>query len=125
VVSQPADSGIRLAAIVSTAGISLPLQCKRIIIMVHNFRYQSIVGSLLPLQITKPVSSVKCGKIITYGFEWAFRYQLFAACAPLNWISHIFLLKPLKLFFCDLKSKFPLILKIKYQRFNGNERPLD
>jgi hypothetical protein len=28
--SQPADSGNRLAAIVSTAGISLPLQFKRI-----------------------------------------------------------------------------------------------
>jgi hypothetical protein len=27
--------------------------------------------------------------------------------------------------FCDLKSKFPLILKIKYQRFNVNGRPLD
>jgi hypothetical protein len=36
------------------------------------------------------VSSGKCGKIISYGFEWAFRYQLFAADAPLNWMSHIF-----------------------------------
>jgi hypothetical protein len=31
VVSEPADSGNRLAAIVSIAGISLPLQIKRII----------------------------------------------------------------------------------------------
>jgi hypothetical protein len=75
------------------------------------------VGSLLPLQITKPVSSGKCGKIITYGFKWAFRYQLIAVGAPLNWISHIFWLKPLKPVFCDLKSKSPLILKIKYQQF--------
>jgi hypothetical protein len=84
-----------------------------------------MAGSLLPLQITKPFSSRKCGKMITYGFEWAFRYQFFAVDAPLNWISHIFWLKLLKLVFCILKSKFPLILKIKYQRFNGNGRPLD
>ncbi len=35
------------------------------------------------------------------------------------------LLKPLKPVSGDLKSKFPLILKIKYQQFNGNGRPLD
>jgi hypothetical protein len=79
----------------------------------------------LLLQIKEPVSSRKCGKIIGYKSEWAFRYQFFAAGAPLNWISHIFLLKQLKPVLCDLKSKFPLILKIKYQRFNGNGRPLD
>jgi hypothetical protein len=33
------------------------------------------------------------------GFEWAFRYQFFAAGAPLNWISHIFWVKLLKPFF--------------------------
>jgi hypothetical protein len=27
--------------------------------------------------------------------------------------------------FYDLKSKFPLDLRIKYQRFSANERPLD
>jgi hypothetical protein len=32
-------------------------------------------------------------------------------------------LKPLKPVLCDLKSKFSLLLKIKYQRFNGNVRP--
>jgi hypothetical protein len=80
----------------------------------------------LPLQITALVSSGKCRKIISYKSEWAFFcYQFFAVGAPLNWISHIFWLKPLKPFFCDLKSKFPLILKIKYQQFNGNGRPLD
>jgi hypothetical protein len=57
--------------------------------------------------------------------EKAFCYQFFAASAQLNWISHIFWLKPLKPVFCDLKSKFALILKIKYQWFNGNGRPLD
>jgi hypothetical protein len=44
----------------------------------------------LPLQITKQVSSKKCGKIITYGFEWAFHYQFFAAGALMNWICEIF-----------------------------------
>jgi hypothetical protein len=79
----------------------------------------------LPLKITEPVSSVKCWKIISYKSEWAFRYQFFAAGAPLNWISHMFWLKLLKPVFGDLKSKLTLILKLKYQRFNGNEIPLD
>jgi hypothetical protein len=64
-------------------------------------------------------------EIIIYGFEWAFRYQLFAAGAALNWTYNIFWLEPLKPVFCYLQSKFPLILKIKYQQFNGNGRPLD
>jgi hypothetical protein len=66
----------------------------------------------LLLHITKPVSSRKYGKIITYGFEWAVRNMFFAAGAPLNLVSHIFWLKPLILVFCNLKSKFPLIKKI-------------
>jgi hypothetical protein len=40
---------------------------------------------------------------------------------PLNWISHIFWLKLLKPFFCDLKSKFPLILKINISGSMGME----
>jgi hypothetical protein len=72
----------------------------------------------LPQQIPEPVPSGKCGKIISYECEWVFRYQFFAAEAPCVLISHIFLLKPLKLVICDLKSKFPLNLKIKYQRLN-------
>jgi hypothetical protein len=32
---------------------------------------------------------------------------------------------PMKPVFGNLMSKFPSILNIKYQRFNGNERPLD
>jgi hypothetical protein len=59
--------------------------------------------------------------MITYGFEWAFRYQLFAVGAPLNWISHIFWLKLLKPVCCNLKREF----QIKYQQLNGNGRPLD
>jgi hypothetical protein len=31
--------------------------------------------------------------------------------------------KLLKHVFCDLKSQFPLNLKIKYQRFNAKSRP--
>jgi hypothetical protein len=72
----------------------------------------------MPQQIPEPVSSGKYGKIISYEFEWAFHYQFFAGEAPCVLISHIFLLKPLKLVICDLKSKFPLNLKVKYQRFN-------
>jgi hypothetical protein len=45
----------------------------------------------------------------------AYRYQLFAADAPLNWVSHIVWLKPLKPVFCYLKSKFPEDLKKKNQ----------
>jgi hypothetical protein len=71
------------------------------------------VGSLLALKITEPVSSGKCGKIITYGFEWAFRHQFFTAGAPLNWLSHIFWLKSVNPVFGELKSKFSLNLKNK------------
>ncbi len=119
--NQPADNGNLLVVIVSTAVISFLLQFQ----WSANFHYRSIAVSLLPLQITDLVSSSKCGKIISYKSEWAFCYQFFAAGAPLNWISHIFWLKLLKPFFCDLKSKFPIILKIKYQRFNENGRPLN
>jgi hypothetical protein len=79
---------------------------------------QPIVGSLLPQQFPEQVSSGKCGKIISYESEWAFSYQFFAAEAPHILISHIFLFKPLKLVICNLKSMFPLNLKIKYQRLN-------
>jgi hypothetical protein len=67
----------------------------------------------LPLKITKLVSSWKCGKIISYGFEWASRYQFFAAGVPLNWISHIFWLKPLKPVFWGFKEQVPFNFKNK------------
>jgi hypothetical protein len=88
-----------------------------------NFRYQSIAASLLPLQITEPVSSGKCRNIFSYKSEWAFRYQFLAAGIELD-KPHILALAA-ETVFCDLKSKFPIILKLKYQRFNGNGRPLD
>ncbi len=47
----------------------------------------------------------------TYGFEWAFRYQFFAAGAPLNWISHIFRLKSLKPVFLRFKEQVPFNLR--------------
>jgi hypothetical protein len=74
-------------------------------------------GSLLPIQITKPVSSRKWGKIIHHECERAFCYPFFAVGAPCVLISQIFWLKPLKLIFCNLKKKHALNLKIKYQRF--------
>jgi hypothetical protein len=75
-----------------------------------------IAGSILLLQITEPVSSGKCGKNISYECEWAFRCQFFAAEAPCKLISYIFWLKPLKLVFSNLKSKFPGNIRIQYQR---------
>jgi hypothetical protein len=65
----------------------------------------------MPLQITKPVSSGKCGKIITNGFYWAFRYQFFAVGTLFNWISHIFWLKPLKPVFLRFKEQVPFNFK--------------
>jgi hypothetical protein len=35
-----------------------------------DFRYQPTAGSLLLLQITEPISSGKCGKIISHECEW-------------------------------------------------------
>jgi hypothetical protein len=65
------------------------------------------------------------GKTISASSRLASCYLLFEAGAPFKWISHIVWLKLLKPIIGNLKSKFLLILKIKYQRFNGNERPLD
>jgi hypothetical protein len=64
------------------------LTLHRIASSLHHFIAPG--AQLWPLQITESVSSGKCGKIISYGFEWAFCYQLFAEDTPLNWISHIF-----------------------------------
>jgi hypothetical protein len=66
---------------------------------------QQIAGSLLPLQITVPVSSEKCRKVISYECECAFHYQFFWAEAPRILISHIFLLKLLKPFFLQFKEQ--------------------
>jgi hypothetical protein len=57
----------------------------------------------------KPISAI----------SWlAYCYQLFAAGAPLNWISYTFWLKPLKPFFAIKRVTSPLNLKRDYQRFN-------
>jgi hypothetical protein len=57
---------------------------------------------------------------ISYECELAFRYQFFAAEAPSILRSQIHILaEAAETFFCDLKSKFPLNKKIKYQQFNG------
>jgi hypothetical protein len=77
-------------------GINLPLQFKQIS---RGTPFQLSVNSGKPIAATRTGFQKKCGKIMTYEFEWAFFYQLFAAGAPLNWISHIFWLKPLKPFF--------------------------
>jgi hypothetical protein len=59
------------------------------------------------------------GKPISTISRLASRYQLFAAGTPLKWINRIVWLKPLKPVLGNLKNKFPLILKIKYQRSTG------
>jgi hypothetical protein len=114
VVSQPADSENRLAAIVSTAGISLP-QIRRIssrtpISAISQLReaycrYKS--------QTWFPVGNV--GKLSLMDLN------RLSAISSLQREGHILWLKPLKPFFCDLKSKFALILEIKYQRSMGME----
>jgi hypothetical protein len=64
----------------------------------------------------KPISAI----------SWlAYRYQIFAAGAPLNWISHIFWRKPLIPFFAIKRVTFPLNLKREYQWFNVKARPND
>jgi hypothetical protein len=78
-----------------------------------------MAGSLMP------VSGGRCGKMISHAFEWAFLYQFLSAAAQWIGINNIFLLQPLKPVFCYLKRKFPLNLKIKYQRYNAKERPFD
>jgi hypothetical protein len=61
-----------------------------------------------------------------------FRYQLVGfllsviySGRPIEMDKPYIWLKPQKPAFYDLKSKVPLNLGIKYQRFNANGRPLD
>jgi hypothetical protein len=63
--SQSADSGNKLAAIVSI----LLLQLKKELAATCHFQYQPTTGSLLTLQITEPVSSGKSGNIVCYACE--------------------------------------------------------
>jgi hypothetical protein len=71
------------------------------------------VGNVLPLQITEPVSSRKCGKIISHEYEWAFRYQFFAAGTLWILISHKFWLRPLEYFFLQFKKQVSFKYKNK------------
>ncbi len=52
------------------------------------------------------------------------RYQLFAVGAPLMDKPHI-LASAAETGFYNLKSKFPLSVKLKYQGFNVKGRPFD
>jgi hypothetical protein len=65
------------------------------------------------LQITEPVSSKKCGRIIRYGYERAFCCQFFAQPPGYAQPQYFFFLQ-LKLFFYILKKEFALIFRIKY-----------
>jgi hypothetical protein len=101
VESQPADSRNRLATIVSIAGENLPLCNSDELVALRQFPLS--VNSGKPVAATNHKTGFQ-GEMR----EWAFRYQFFALGTPLNWISHIFWLKLLKPFFCNLKSKFSL-----------------
>jgi hypothetical protein len=103
---QTVKSENGLAAIVSIAGISLPLQFKEISssIAISNI-------NLLPLKITALVSSDKCGEIISHCCEWTFCYQFFAAW---KWISRIVCIRPLKPFFSIFRGS-TLYIRKKYQ----------
>ncbi len=64
----------------------------------NSFELQQEAYSRYGLNSGKPISAI----------SWlAYCYELFAADAPLNWISHIFWLSSLKPLFCYLTSKVP------------------
>jgi hypothetical protein len=68
--SKPsADSGYWLAVILLTVGISFALLLKQLNSGMTIFCNQPIETSLFPLQITEPVFSGKCGKIISHECE--------------------------------------------------------
>jgi hypothetical protein len=65
--SQSYNCGNKLAASVSTVGIFC---CNsKEVAAASQYQYQPTTGSLLTLQITEPVSSGKCGKIVCYECE--------------------------------------------------------
>jgi hypothetical protein len=95
-VCQPAVSGNTLAANVSTAGISIPLQFKELL-AVRQFLLSVNCGK--PIATTNLKTGFQQEMRDLNGFEWAFCNQCFAVGTPLNWISHKFWLKPLKQIF--------------------------
>jgi hypothetical protein len=60
------------------------------------------------------VFSGKCGKIISYGFEWAFRYQLFCSGRPIELDKPYILALAAEISFLPFKEQVPItfILKI-------------
>jgi hypothetical protein len=63
------------------------------------------------------VFSGKCGKIISYGFEWAFRYQLFAADAPIELDKPQILALAAETGFLLFKEQVPLKFKKEISAF--------
>ncbi len=83
-------------------------------IATNSFKLQRETHSCNQQNSVEPISAI----------SWlAHRYHLFAAGAPLKWISYKFRLKPLKPGFHNLKSELSLNVKIKYQRFQAKGRP--
>jgi hypothetical protein len=77
----------------------------------------------LPLQITETTSGGKLRAMFGLAVN---------GLSPISLQVHhrygeatVFCIKTVKPVFCDLKSKFPLKLKIKYQHFNVKGRPID
>jgi hypothetical protein len=71
------------------------------------------VGSLFPLQIKEPVSSGKCGKIISHEYERGFPLSVLRSGRPMYIHKPHILASAAETGFYDLKSKFPLNLKNK------------
>ncbi len=70
----------------------------------NSFDLQREAYSLYRYNSGKPISTI----------SWlAYRCQLFAAGAPLNWINHIFWLQPRKPFFLRFREKVLFKLKNK------------
>jgi hypothetical protein len=59
------------------------------------------------------VFSGKCGKIISYGFEWAFRYQLFFCGCPIELDKPHILALAAETGFLLFKEQVPLKFRIE------------
>jgi hypothetical protein len=100
-------------------GISLPLQFKRI---GSGTPILLSVNSRKPIAATNHETGFQREMQENYHLWISMGFLLSVLCRgrPIELDKQHNWLEPLKPVFCDLKSKFPLILKIKYQRFNGN-----
>jgi hypothetical protein len=82
---------------------------------------QQIAGRLLPLQITYSL-----GNAVELSAMNGNRLSASTsnnAAGALEYWCHKFYFQPLKLVFCDLKSRFPFNLKIKYPHLKLNDGP--